>query len=130
MTDSPICCAGGQVIEDEEPTSEKSEIEIEEPDFEFNLVGNSSEIQEVKAKENENPQKVEIEDQNDDKKTVETETKSDEKNEKKSSTDKSPDSVSTDSGISGTDSGISSGTSEPEADNPELLYDKPKHLNQ
>ena len=130
MTDSPICCSGGQVIEDEELTSEKSEIEIEEPDFEFNLVGNSSEIHEVKAKENENQQKVEIEDQIDDKKTVETETKSDEKNEKKSSTDKSPDSVSTDSGISGTDSGISSGTSEPEADNPELLYDKPKHLNQ
>ena len=39
-----------------------------------------------------------------------------------------PDNVSTDSGVS-IDSGISSGNSEGEVDT-ELIYEKPKHLNQ
>jgi hypothetical protein len=46
----------------------------------------------------------------------------------KTETKPQPDTVSTDSGVS-MDSGISSGNSEGEVDT-ELIYDKPKHLNQ
>ena len=57
-------------------------------------------------------------------------TSADEKIEKDEKTPKKPqpDSVSTDSGIS-MDSGISSGNSEGEVDT-ELVYEKPRHLNQ
>lgn len=48
----------------------------------------------------------------------------------KSSSEKQPDAVSTDSGIS-MDSGISSGNSEgDEVDAEQLFYEKPKHLSQ
>ena len=126
MPDEPLCCSGDQekVIEDD-PTPEPNVPEDpDELDFEFNLVSDQ---------EPEESPTVKTEPKDEPKPTEEkiSDIKSDEsKSSVTEETKKPPDSVSTDSGIC-TDSGISSGNSDPEVDNPDqLVYEKPKHLNQ